>query len=278
MIREQELRLGPGADQASTPLALAVRDVISGLRLFPVWGMLGWHDIRQRYRRSVIGPFWLTISTAIMVMALSFLYSGLFRADMAEYVAYIAVGMIVWTFVSTVSNDACQVFISADGMIKQIRLPFTVHVCRMVWRNLIILAHNAIIIVVIYLAVGAGWHWTLLTLPVAIAVYCINALAIGLVVGVFCTRFRDIVQIIANGIQLLFWVTPIMWKPELLAGRAWIANFNPVYHYIELVRAPLVSTALPTQSWLVVVACTALTCSAAVITLTRFRHRIAYWL
>lgn len=278
MIREHELHFGTPDTGAPSRFSMAWADLIQGCRNNAIWGILGWQDIRQRYRRSVLGPFWLTLSTAIMVGALAFVYSSLFKQTMASYLPFIGVGLIVWALISTIFGEACTVFIGAEGMIKQLRLPLTVHVCRMVWRNIIIFGHNAVILLVIYVMFGTGWHPDLLTIPLAVLLYAFDGLAIGIILGVFCTRFRDIVQIVANIIQLVFFATPIMWRPEVLADRAWIADYNPIYHLIELIRAPLLGQPLPVNSWLIAMGVTVLALAIALGTLARFRHRVAYWL
>jgi lipopolysaccharide transport system permease protein len=261
-----------------TPFTLAKSDFIDGLVAYAsIWWVLGWLDIKQRYRRSALGPFWLTISTAIMVGALGFVYSGLFGQPMAQYLPYLAVGLIIWTLISSLINESCTVFVAAEGMIKQVRLPLTVHVARMVWRNMIIFCHNAVILVLVYLVYGKGLHLDLLSLPVAMALIALNGIWIGLVVGIFCTRFRDIAQIVANIVQLTFFITPIFWRPEALHDKAWLVTFNPVFHFIELMRAPILGAPLPTTSWLVSICVTALGTLIALAILTRFRHRVPYW-
>ncbi|CAN5643507.1 ABC transporter permease [soil metagenome] len=278
MIAEQEFEFNAASLSLPSPLARAWADMAGGIAMFAVWGILGWQDIKQRYRRSVLGPFWLTISTAIMVCALGFVYSGLFKQPMGEYLPYIGVGMIVWALISSIANESCAVFTMAEGMIKQIRLPLTVHVCRMVWRNIVIFGHNAIILVVIYAIYGKGLHVDLLTIPVAVLLLALNGVWVGVLLGIFCTRFRDIAQIVANMIQLLFFVTPIMWSPAVLGERAWIATYNPAYHYIELIRAPILGHPFPAVSWAVTLVITALGLLVALAALARYRHRVAYWL
>lgn len=282
MIKEQQFNLGPDAKGADSPARGAWRDFFEGLQLVPIWGLLGWHDIRQRYRRSVIGPFWLSISTAIMVGALGFVYSGLFNQDITKYLPFVAVGLIVWGFISTVFNESTTVFVNSEGMLKQIRLPLTVHVCRMVWRNFIIFAHNAVIIVAVMVWAQTPITWELLLIPAALLIICFNGINVGLLLGIFCTRFRDIVQIVASLTQLLFFVTPIMWSPAILSSRDinrnWIAEYNPAYHFIEIIRAPVLGEPILMNSWMVVFAISIATWLLAMWVLTKFRHRVAYWL
>lgn len=282
MIKEQQFHLGPEAVGADSPLRSAWRDFIEGVQQVSIWGTLGWHDIRQRYRRSVIGPFWLSISAAVMVGALGFVYSGLFNQDMSKYLPFIAIGLIVWGFISSLINDASTVFVGSEGMLKQIRLPLTLHVCRMVWRNFIIFIHNAVIIVAVIIWAHTPVTWELILVPVALFIIAFNGLNVGLLLGIFCTRFRDIVQLVANLIQLLFFVTPIMWSPAILSSRdvdrAWVAVYNPAYHFIEIIRAPVLGESISMNSWAAVLAISLVTWLLAMWALTKFRHRVAYWL
>jgi ABC-type polysaccharide/polyol phosphate export permease len=276
-MRVLTIQTGHAQARQTSSLMRAWADLFSGTRATSLWATLGWQDIKQRYRRSALGPFWLTISTAIMVVALGLVYSGLFNQPLEQYLPFIAVGLIVWTLISTIVNESCSVFIAAEGMIKQIRLPLTVHVCRMVWRNIIVFCHNALILLVVYLTYGKGWHPDLLSLPLALVLIALNGIWVGVVLGAFCTRFRDIAQIVANVVQLMFFVTPIFWRPEALVGRAWLIDFNPVFHFIELVRAPILGTPFPVTSWLVTAGITAFGMLIALAVLARYRHRVAYW-
>ena len=282
MIRIQEYHLGPAAEGGYTPFQASWKDFWDGINLYPIWSKLAWQDIRQRYRRSVIGPFWITISTAIMVFALGFLYAGLFHQEIHSYLPFLAIGLIVWSFVATILNEACTVFVNVENMMKQLRLPLTMHVCRMVWRNLIIFAHSIVIILILMIWGDITLSWELWFLPLATLLYCWNALNIGLLIGIVCTRFRDIGPLVANFVQLMFFVTPIMWNPQILTGKsgelAWIANYNPAYHFIEIFRAPLLGRPFPPYSWFVVLTATAILWILALWVMTKFRHRVTYWL
>jgi ABC-type polysaccharide/polyol phosphate export permease len=130
-------------------LTLALADIGSGLRSVHVWPMLGWLEIKQRYRRSVIGPFWLTLSYGAMIAGMGPLYGSLLQQDIASYFPYLATGVVVWFLLSNLIADGCNAFIAAEGFIKQVKLPLTVHVLRVVWRNLIIFAHNAVILLLV---------------------------------------------------------------------------------------------------------------------------------
>jgi len=267
-----------GSSAMRRSFGLALSDIKNGIKSVPIWSVLGWQDIKQRYRRSVLGPFWLTISTAIMVAALGVLYANLLGQEVESFIPHVGAGLIVWTFLSTLILESAFVFTTSEGMIKQIRMPLTVHVCRMVWRNVMIFAHNAVILLCLLYVIPEIHIIDLLTIPLAVFLIALNGLWIGIVVGVTCTRFRDVSQILINLVQVLFFVTPIFWKPELLVDRGWIAEYNPAYHFIELVRSPLVGGGIPEHSWGIVGLITLGGFVVAIGVLAKYRSRVAYWL
>ena len=277
---QAETTLSIGSASSPSPLQRALDDVTEGVKAYHVWGKLGWQDIKQRYRRSVLGPFWITLTTAILVTMIGFVYSGLFKQPMQVYFPFISISMVTWGLMSSLLNEACTTFISSEQIMKQVRLPLTLHVCRMVWRNLLVFLHNAVIFVVIYIIFWKGWHWQLLMLPVALLAILANGLWIGLLLGALCARFRDIPQIVTNLIQVVFFATPIMWLPSGLKGHSleWLITINPANHFLEIVRAPLLGSPFPELSWIVVGAFTAVGWALAMYTLVRIRHRVPYWL
>ena len=263
----------PGASQ----IAVALLDVIEGARAYHLWGLLGWQDIRRRYRRSIIGPFWLTISMGALVAALGLLYGTLLKVEIADYVPFLALGFIVWTLVSGLITDGCAAFTGAESIIKQVDLPLSVHVYRMVWRNLIIFFHNAAIFVVVAVIFSIWPGWTgLLALP-GLALLCLNGVWVGLLFGLMSARFRDVPPIVDSIVRIAFFVTPILWMPELLPDRAVLLDFNPFFHILELVRTPLLGQAPEPASWLAVLGMTLGGWLVTFILFCYYRWRIAYW-
>jgi ABC-type polysaccharide/polyol phosphate export permease len=253
-------------------------DLIAGLRAVRVWGTLGWHDIRQRYRRSVLGPFWFTLSTAIMVVVLGALYSELLHQDIHEYLPYLAIGLVVWGFLSTVANEGCNAFIGSAYLIKQIRIPLTVHVCRIVWRNFVILLHSLPVVIVLLLFLGRSTSIELMLVPVSLLLLFLQGVWLSVVLGVLCARYRDIQPIVANLIQVAFFFTPVMWSPAVLKSRGWVAEYNPLYHLIELVRAPMMGHPLQWQSWVWSLGMLIGGFAFAYYLMRRTRNRVPYWL
>ena len=262
---------------APSQATLAFIDLVRGAGSRHLWGLLGWQDIRRRYRRSLLGPFWLTISMGVLVGALGTLYGTLLKVEVAEYIPFLAVGFVVWTLIQGVLTDGCTAFINAESIIKQVGLPLSVHVFRVVWRNLLIFFHNAAIFVVVAAIFSVWPGWTGLLVVPGLILLCLNVIWAGLLLGIVSARFRDVPPIVASVVRILFFVTPIIWMPELMPGRAFVLDFNPFYHLVELVRAPLLGQAPGLASWLAV---SGFVLGGWLVTFElfrRYRRRIAYW-
>ena len=253
-------------------------DILVGMKSVRIWGTLGWHDIRQRYRRSVIGPFWFTLSTIIMVVVLGALYATLLKQEYKHYLPYLAVGLVVWQYLGAVANEGCIAFIGSAGLIKQVRLPLTIHVCRIAWRNFVILLHSLPVVVIMLIAFGQWPGWECLLVLPGLLLLLLQGVWLGVMLGVLCARFRDIPPIVANLIQVVFFFTPVMWSPEILKERAWVAEYNPLYHLIETIRAPLIGRPILWQSWAWSVALLVVGFVFAQLLMRRFRNRVPYWL
>lgn len=257
--------------------SLGLKDLLQGLASVHVWSFLGWQEIKQRYRRSVLGPFWLTISTGVLIGAMGPLYGKLLGQQVGDYFLYFAVGFVVWQLIAAIISDSTQVFIAAEQYIKNIKLPFTVHILRMVWKNAIIFAHNFVIVALVLLYFLPSWHWQILLVIPGILAFLINAVWVGILLGLVCARFRDIPPIITSFVQLAFFITPVIWSTPMLGRHKWAAQWNPFFHFLEVVRAPLLGTVPSGLSWIVVLAVTLAGFAVSLALFSRFRSRIAYW-
>ena len=255
----------------------AVRDLTLGVADVHLWSMLAWQEVRQRYRRSLLGPFWLTISTGVLLAAMGPLYGKLFGHGIADYFPHLAIGFIVWQLIAGLINDGCNAFIVAEGLIKQTRIPLTVHVLRVVFRNLIIFVHNLVIVAIVMAVFPSHFSWDMLSAPVGVFAVAVNGIWVGLLAGLLCARFRDVPLIVQSLVQVSLFLSPVLWKAGSLGRFDWVAVWNPFYHFLEIIRAPLLGQPVPLQSWLAVLGITVAGFTIALAFFVRFRARIAYW-
>ena len=262
----------------------AVGDLRQGMHQRELWLSLGWQDIKQRYRRSTLGPLWITIATGVMAAALGLLYSILFQIPLAEFLPHVTVGLILWGFISGCIKDGAEVFISNEGLIKQLPSALSVHVYRLVWRQFLFLCHNLVIWLALMVIYPRPLGWDLLLAIPGLALIIVNGVWVAMLFGILATRFRDISPLLDSLVQLLFYMTPIVWTTATLkeqggqvAERARIAELNPLFHYLEIVRAPMIGQPIAAYHWWIVLGCTAVGLALAFLALRRFRSRVPYW-
>lgn len=241
-------------------------------------------DTRLRYRRTTLGPFWVTLSFGIFVLAVGMVYSHVFGnptgASSAGYLPYFAIGMLVWTWAAATITEGCAVFIQSGGLIKTLRVPLLLHVYRMLGRNLVLFAHNALVIILLWLALQWPLGWSIASGLVGIVLCLLTLFGVTLVVAILSTRFRDLQQIVGTALQLLFLASPIIWPTgSVRGGRAqFLLDYNPVYYMIEVVRGPLLGEDPSVATWLVAILIAATSVATGLMLHARLRHRVAYWL
>lgn len=259
---------------------LVIDDFVEGTKLYRLIWSLAFSDIKLRYRGSLIGPFWLTISTAIQIGAMSFLYADLLQTDIHTYIPFLTVSLTLWGYLSSIINDGCTCFSAHDTLIKGTRMPFLVHVVRSVIRNTIILAHNVIVIVVVFVLMDVHPSLYMLAAIPGFLLWLIDGVAISIFLGVLCARFRDIPQIIAAIIQVAFFVSPVMWQATTLKGHPGTENiilYNPFVYILDIVRNPILNEPLDIVSIGKALAISAVVILVSLVSFARLRGRIAFW-
>lgn len=258
----------------------AGQDIVFAIQNIQLAFLLGWQDIAQRYRRSSIGAFWLTINMGVLIGALGLIFGTLFGSPMSEFLPFICLGLIFWGYFSSIANDGCNAFIARTDTILQLPIPFFTHIIRNWWSATIILAHNLVIFPVVMLSVGRTMNWNALLVAPGFILVSINLLWISLFLAILCTRYRDLTQIIQNFMQVMMYVTPVMWLPSTIEGKAspLMLDLNPFYHLLSVVRDPLLGAAPTSLNWIVSIAFAVIGWCITILFLSRYKARIAYWL
>lgn len=254
-------------------------DVIQALSDYKLALYLAWADIRQRYRRSTLGPFWITISTAVMVASMGLIFGNIFKSPLNVFLPFLATGLITWRFISTTIHESTSVFSDSEAIIKQLPIPLFTHVLRMIFRNVIIYVHNFIIIPLTILILNSEINFDIFLFLPGFLLLFINLSWISLLLGIICSRYRDVSQIISSLLQIVFYVTPIMWMPSMLPQRAstMIIDLNPMYYLIQIVRAPWLATTPNFEDWFASLLIAFLGWTATLIVFNKYKNSIPYW-
>lgn len=259
--------------------SLANKDFAQGMRSWQIWTLMGVSDIRQRYKRSRFGQFWITLSMAVFVGGIGIVFSALFNQSVAEYVPYLAVNYIIWTFMSGVVSDSTTAFVQGTVFLRQENLPKSIFAMRVIVRNLIALAHNLIILPPVFLIFGVVPSWAILLAIPGLAMMLVAAFLVTLLCGILCTRFRDLPQIIANLLQLAFFLTPIMWRIDQLGDSGWwVLHLNPFAIFLRIVADPIRGYVPETLDYVSAAVVIGILLAITWPLFARFRARIVYWL
>jgi ABC-type polysaccharide/polyol phosphate export permease len=242
-----------------------------------VWGLLAWYDIKKRYRGSVLGPFWLTLTTAITIVSIGLLNSQILGVALSTYMPFLSLGMIVWALISTLVNDSAIGFTSVEHVIKQIKMPLSIQVYRIINRNFIVFTHNIPVIILVGVACSVPIGWADLLVIPGLVLLILWVVPLSLLLGSIGARFRDIPQMVSSILQLSFFLSPIMWRPEMLGANAKLALLNPFTSFLDVIREPLMGQMPDPICWAICFSCVALTWAIAFPFFVRFRARIAYW-
>jgi len=265
-------------DARSSSIRLALADLAGGLRAWRVWTFLAQHEIRQRYRRSALGPLWLVLGLAINVLAISLIWGRLFDLEARQLVPYITLGLMVWNLLVGMLYEGCISFIASISYVTQTNRPLSTYAFQVLWRNYLIAAHSF----VVYLGTAVVFQLapTLDTLYVVpgLILFVVATSWAPLLLGITSARFRDIPMIVQSVLGVAMFLTPVLWRADQLGDRAYLATLNPFSHLIELIRAPLLGEPIAGHSWLI--ACGTALCGwlVTVGVFARSRRQIPYWL
>lgn len=260
-----------------TRTSRGVADLVLGLHKYEAWTTMAWHDIRKRYRRSLIGPFWITLSMGAMVLGIAVVFSGLFGRPFGDLVPYLAIGLSVWAFVVAMTSEVSSVFNEAAPMSKNMTWPYSLFIFKHFAQQLIIFGHNiAAGLIIVLLAGKLSVIGVLIAIP-GFVLSTINCAWIGFMVAVVGARFRDVQLAMTNILQVFFFLTPIIWHAEDLRDHQFILLLNPFYYIVSIVRDPILGQIPPFSTWLVSFVMAVVGWVLAVILYDQKHQRLSYW-
>ncbi|QRN40965.1 MAG: ABC transporter permease [Neisseriaceae bacterium] len=257
----------------------AYLDIKTSFINYYLWVTLGWYDVLARYRRSTLGPIWITLSMLVTIGTMGPLYGSLFQLNLGEFIPHLTLGMIFWMLISISLNEFCSAFIESQNYLKQVKMPLSVFVLRVLYRQFIIFCHNIAIYPIVIFVAGMQLNWNILWFFPAFFILLVNLYAMGMVISIFCTRYRDMTPVIASLMQLMFFVTPIIWSLEQLPeNRRFLAAWNPFGILLDLVRQPLLGIMPTSYNWIVGITLAVVGLLIAFFVLAKTRRRVTYWL
>jgi ABC-type polysaccharide/polyol phosphate export permease len=257
---------------------MAFRDLRASVGRADLAWSLAWHDISSRYRGSILGPFWITLSMGLMVLGMGLVYSRLFGLTLHDYLPYVALGIVFFAAITGAVTEGCDTFVQAAGMLSQTSLPMFTFVWRTILRNLINLAHHLVIVVAVLAYFG---YWREANVPAALLgllLLVVNAGWGSMLAAIASARFRDIPQIVQSVMQFAMFMTPVFWKSDRFGANHIFLELNPFYHVLQAVRAPLLGTEVAPHTYLFLAAMAVVGWAVTFSVFAHTRRRIVHYL
>lgn len=249
-------------------------------RFLSLSAILAWAEVKHSYRRSTIGPFWITIGMAVQVSTIGLVFGLIFKSEMAVYLPYLATSIIVWGLITASLNEGALTFTSSEAMIRQLNLPHFVYVLKTVIKILLVAGHNIILLPLIFLIFSVGLSWNTLAVFPGLLILVLNLGWLAWLTGMASARFRDLPPVVSSLTTVAFYITPVIWYPELLGDETLahlVLGLNPFYHLLQIVRLPLLGQTPTLENWLLASATAAIGWALTLILYKRHKSALSYW-
>lgn len=255
-------------------------DISTGVNKLNVAVWLASEDMRARYARTALGPWWNVLSTAVFVFALGLTFGALFGQPLETFLPYVAASIACWNFMNSIVQDGPLVLVRANGIIQAYPLPLSTQIFRSVADKSMIMCHFLLVYVglAIFLKLPITIPTILMFIPAAL-VYIVAAIGVSLALGVLGARFRDLGPALATIMTMAFLLTPVFWqKVSLKPEQHWITDLNPFFHLLEIGRQPLLGHYAALEHWIASIGIAAFSLIAGSLIFATMRRKIYYWL
>jgi ABC-type polysaccharide/polyol phosphate export permease len=258
--------------------AAGLAELLNGAWHWRVWHLMGARELRQRYARSRLGQLWLVLSAASMIGVMSMAWSLLSSQPVGELVPFIGAGFVIWTYLSQAITDCTMIFVSHGNYYRNQRMNFSISIYSVIYKNTIVFAHSLIIVMALIVLFGVPVNWYDLQIIPALLLTWITMLWAGYVIAMICVRYRDIIQLINSWLLVLFIITPVLWKPDSLPPEnRFIADYNPLAQFVELLRNPFLGEPISSYAWLSALVFAVGGAVVACPLIARYRQRVIFW-
>ena len=264
---------------AKFDLAAVLADFSNGLKYRSLWMAFAANEIQARYRRSMLGIAWIVISYLMLVGAIALFFGSFSQMSQVDFVLYVALGYAGFQYIVGNISDGCEVFRASEAWIKSTPLPYSVYVYIRIVRSVFPFVLHMVTALLVMAFMGWRPDWGAIYVLPALAVYLFVSPPIQLIFGLIATRWEDVLHLVSAATRLLFFLTPVMWVYDEQAGlRYVVATVNPITHFLEIFRAPLLGQPVPMDSWGIVLALVVAIWAIALILGAFMRRRLPFWL
>lgn len=239
---------------------------------------LAWLDLKIRYRNTLLGPFWSTISLGVTLIILGFVWTKVLNADHYKYIPNLYFGYIFWVWISDTLSDSVTVFGDNKDIIHNFNFPLFYLNFKIIIKNLLIFLHNfPIILIIIYIYnIELGFNNIFFIISIFLTLTLL--FSISIIISIMCAFYDDFKQATLIFLKIIFYTTPILWLPEMLGDKQFLLFYNPFFHIIELLRNTLTAPILAINSFMMVIYMNIIILIISIIIYKIFNKKVIHWI
>jgi ABC-type polysaccharide/polyol phosphate export permease len=263
---------------SGNPFGRAIHDLREGVRLAPIWWRLSVEQTITRYRRTLLGPLWIALSTVGFAAGLALVFGPILGGDWRTNFPFVFAGLLAWGLVGGVVMTGSQVFLGASGLMQTQKLPLSFHAFQAMSRHAIDFSQQLIAfwVVMAALRLFPVPHWELVF---ALPLILVTGFFLTFPLGMLATRYRDVAHFMGLIMQTLFLLTPVFWRRASMPPQNhWIVDYNPFAYLLEILRQPLLGHPAGMKYWSGALMVLVVSAAAALISLMLYRRRVIFWL
>lgn len=244
------------------------------------WLYYSWIEILLRYRSTWLGPLWIVLNLVVFITFLGALYSHILSFDLNVYLPHLAIAVTMWNFFIAVCTHGCSVLRIHKGFILNGNTTLTDFVMKTVALHLVIMLHNLVVVVAIFAIFGVKPGWNVLIAAAGIGLAYLNAIWVATLFGIIGARYTDFGEMVSAVMRIAFFLTPIVWMPhhKIRESVEPFLIFNPFYHFLEIVRAPLLDGHFPQMEFGVVLVITVVGFAVSSYFYNKYKDVVVLWI
>lgn len=236
--------------------------------------------MKQINRRSRLGQWWITLGTATLIGTMGFVFGLIFQIDLHTYLPYLAIGIVFWNYFAGQITEASFALIQSDSLLRQLTLSPWVYSIKVSSKMILLFGHNLLIVPIVLIATGnyPNGALSLLFLSLPIIVFTLNSL--GMLISVLSLRFRDVPPMVGSILNVVFYLTPVMWLADSIKSSLahLLLGLNPIYHLVQIFRLPLLGKVPTPENWIISLVMCAGVSVIALVVVSRTRRRLVFWI
>lgn len=257
-------------------LKKAFNDLVKGFLRYPIWIYQAYHLLAAKYKRTALGTLWISGNYLFISISIAYVYGAIFHQSLKDFIPYCMLGNLAGTSMLWVILEAPEIFMINASLIKNNATPYTYYIYESVAKLMFLFMHNLVVFYIAGALLGFITFPTWEIIP-GMILFMVILFFWGCVVAMASARYRDLRFLLPNFSMFMFFITPIYWKTDMLGKSAAIAELNPLYHLIAIIRNPILGLPTDLNNWLCALAVAAVGIVLWLIFFPFFRRRIPFW-